>query len=289
MILVKLHGGMGNQLFQYAAGRRLALHNNDKLLLDLSEYQSNSPKITKRQFELSHFKAPYKIADKKTLSDFKRSFIDSIKTKVGLRSKNYVERSFAFDPAVLSLKGDICLDGFWQSEKYFADIKNQIKTDFQIKKPLSGKNLEIADLIKGSNSVALHIRRGDYVKDQKTMQFHGVCSLDYYKDAANLIKEKAGLSELKFFVFSDDPAWAKENLKLDDEVLCVDHNGSETAFEDLRLVSLCQYFIIANSTFSWWGAWLSQNEHKIVVAPKRWFSDETVDTNDIYPKGWVRL
>jgi len=181
---------------------------------------------------------------------------------------------------------NVFLRGYWQSEKYFIDIADILRQDLMLKSPSSRLNLELAKKIQSSLSVSLHVRRGDYAHDLATHQTHGLLPLDYYRAAINYILRL--FSDASFFLFSDDIPWIKENLKIDAPHCYVDHNTPQTDFEDLRLMSLCKHQIIANSSFSWWGAWLCQNPEKVVVAPRQWYRIE-IDTRDLVPEDWIRL
>jgi hypothetical protein len=201
---------------------------------------------------------------------------------------NIKEKHFNFDKSVLFLRDDIYLQGYWQSEKYFKDISHIIRREFTLREPLSEASQQIAQKIKTSaNSVSLHIRRGDYISNPTTNSVHGVCSLRYYQECVQVLNEKVG--DVSLFVFSDDPVWVKENLSYKYSMIFVNHNGVEHAFEDMHLMSLCQHNIIANSSFSWWGAWLNNNPHKVVLAPKHWFRKEDIDTKDLIPDNWIRV
>ena len=184
-------------------------------------------------------------------------------------------------------EGNVYLEGFWHSEKYFKDIENVIRQEFTIRDEPDALNKEMANKIMACEPVSIHIRRGDYVSDKKTNEFHGTCSLEYYNDAIGIITKE--IKAPHFFVFSDDPVWVQDNLKLKFSTTYLVYNGAEKAYEDLRLMSLCKHHIIANSSFSWWGAWLSGNPYKIVIAPKKWFNDETIDTSDLIPDEWFRI
>jgi hypothetical protein len=198
------------------------------------------------------------------------------------------ERQFHFDEKVLALsKSYSYLKGYWQSERYFSGIRDILVKDLTISQPLSGANLEIAKRIQIGNSVSVHVRRGDYVTDPRTAQVHNVCGLDYYQRAMSLMTEK--LKTPNFYVFSDDINWAKVNIGLKDNVVYVDNNTIENGHEDLRLMSLCAHNIIANSSLSWWGAWLNNNESKLVVAPKKWFATDDKSEQDIVPLNWLRI
>ncbi len=197
------------------------------------------------------------------------------------------ERSFRFDPKILKLKRDVHLHGYWQSEKYFRDIRETILEDFTFTPPLNSRNQKILEKIKKTNSVSVHVRRGDYVMDPKTHEFHGVCGPDYYQKAVKVVSKK--VENPTFYFFSDDIRWVEKNLKTKVENTYVDWNTGEKSFVDMQLMSSCKHHILANSSFSWWGAWLNRNKDKMVVAPKQWFQDPSMDTRDLIPEGWLTV
>jgi hypothetical protein len=269
MIIVKLIGGLGNQLFQYAVGRHLAEINKTEILLDLTEFETY---------------------------DLHKYALFGLNVKENFASKNQVnalpvfkEKHFHFDPDFKNIPNSVLLKGYWQTEKYFMDIQEIIHEEFSLKKEAVGKDKVVLDSINGINSVSLHIRRGDYVKNTYENQILVSSDLDYYQHCVQYIRGR--VSDCHFFIFSDDPAWVKENLKLEYPVTFVDHNDAKTNYEDLRLMSFCKHNIICNSSFSWWGAWLNKNPKKIVCAPKKWFSDETkyIDSKDLVPVSWVKF
>jgi len=294
MITTKLKGGLGNQLFQYAIGRHLAEIHKTELRLDVSAFNGGG----KRKYALFPFNIKgifdssggiNTLGTKKkwTRPAILREFFD----KLSKRTQAYVcERNqFQFDPNILHKENGVCLDGYWQSEKYFVGIEKIIRLELSIKTPLSGKNKEMAGLIHSSSSIGIHIRRGDYVADPHTNQYHGICSIEYYHQCIEQLTLNA-VKNPHFFIFSDDPEWVYANFKISSHPsLIVGHNSTDNAHEDLRLMSLCKHQIIANSTFSWWGAWLNSNPGKIVIAPKKWFQKQTFPTSDLIPYGWIRI
>jgi len=185
------------------------------------------------------------------------------------------------------LPDNIYLEGYWQSEKYFKHIESIIRNDFTYINETDSDNLKILNRIKGSESIAIHFRRGDYINNRKTNEVHGICSMEYYNSAVDYIAQK--VSSPYFFIYSDDIEWVKRNLSIKYNKMFVDINTPEKASNDLRLISNCKHQIIANSSFSWWGAWLNQNPEKIVIAPKKWFMDEKRNTSDLIPEKWIRL
>lgn len=279
MITVKLIGGLGNQMFQYALGRHLSIKNNCDLYMDINEFET----YKLHKYSLQHFKIKENFLKLEDVP--KKSFFDRFKF---LNTGFTQERKFNFSKNILDTKAPNYLEGYWQSELYFNEIRETLLKDFEVEKPLTGKNLEIFEEIKGVESISLHIRRGDYVSNQQTNSFHGTCSLNYYKRALDYISGEKP-DDLNIFAFSDDPQWVKENLKTEIPIRFVDHNDADTNFEDLRLMSLCKNNIIANSSFSWWGAWLNQNSEKIVIAPQRWFNNDKVDTSDVVPNSWTKI
>lgn len=293
MIIVKLMGGLGNQMFQYALGRRLALERGVPLKLDLSWFDSHD----KRKFELDQFNIEAEIAAREEIEKFPpfsrnrllRGVYNRIERRIPYHARIvFREQSTGdFDPRVLKINGNRVLEGYWQSEKYFSEIRGILLREFVFKYEQDAKSREMAEQIQKKESVSLHIRRGDYVHDPLINQIHGLCSFDYYQKAVNYITEK--MPNCHFYIFSDDHSWVCENFKLDYPVTLIDHNNASRNYEDLRLMSLCRHNIIANSTFSWWGAWLGTNPGKIVIAPQKWFNDVARDTKDLIPEYWVKI
>ena len=176
--------------------------------------------------------------------------------------------------------------GYWQSERYFKSVETSIRQAFSFKIPLDGKNTEVADKISKGNAVSLHIRRGDYANDQATHAVHGLLPMRYYQMAVTHAAQF--LESPRFFVFSDDIGWARANLNLNYSCEFIDHNRGADSYRDMQLMSLCDHHIIANSSFSWWGAWLNPDPGKIVIAPKEWFANAN-DVSDLFPSGWVEI
>jgi len=282
MILVKLKGGLGNQMFQYAFGRNLAFKNKTSLVLDISSYKRDKL----RNYELGVFNISAHVIDKTDTKllrglDKYQKFL----SKLGIGHKYIIQKNKYFDRRLLNLKDNICLDGYWQCEDYFKDIRKILLKEFTVQSKPNKKNRLLLEKIKNSNSVAVHVRRTDYISNPKVNKRHGVCSPHYYSNAANRIRNR--VKNLLFFIFSDDIEWCKKNLRIDKHIVFVDINNSQKGYEDLRLMKNCQHFIIANSSFSWWGAWLATNKNKIVYVPSYWFKRES--EGDIIPKSWIRI
>ena len=293
MVISNLIGGLGNQMFQYAAGRALSLKIGATFVLDISGFENYE---LHQGFELQRvFNHPFEIASE---ADIRRVLgwqspasvrrIASRRPFASLFRKRFVvEPHFHYWSGINNITKDCYLSGYWQSEKYFSDVASRIRADFTFQPPLESQNTELAKKINQVNAVSLHVRRGDYAVNPKTTATHGLCSLEYYQSAIQYIA--AQVERPVFFIFSDDVPWVKENLKMSFPCQYVEHNREAESYNDMRLMSLCQHHIIANSSFSWWGAWLNQSPKKIVIAPERWFSHASRDTRDLLPSSWVKL
>jgi len=293
MIIIKLNGGLGNQMFQYAFGRAYSLKCNIDMKLDITWFEKVPISDTKRNYELDIFSLPISFAKNHEIKDIKGftsflpdRFFKLLHRKFPFLSNSYCpENSYSFDPSILKCRNHAYFEGYWQSYKYFDSFRDIILKDFTYTLPISIKTQQLEKIILQSNSISLHVRRGDYVSNAQANSYHGVASLIYYKDAISYISKR--IEKIQLFIFSDDIAWVKEHLNIDMNVLYVDYK--KNAFEDIYLMSKCKHNIIANSSFSWWGAYLNENESKIVIAPKQWFTDLTIDTTDLIPSEWVRL
>ncbi len=292
MIVSNIIGGLGNQMFQYAAGRALSLERNESLHLDITGF--NNYRLH-QGFELSQiFVCPVEIASKTEIRDILGwQYLPGIKRvlarpsmEVFRRNGFVVEPHFHYWPEINQVPQNCYLAGYWQSEEYFQAHASKIRADFTFKLPMTDINAKLAEQIAQVNAVSLHVRRGDYVNIAKNKSIYSECSLDYYKTAISYISKQ--VANPHFFIFSDDIAWVKDNLKIGMPCHYVDHNQNEESFNDMRLMSLCQHHIIANSSFSWWGAWLNPSANKIVIAPKHWFAHQA-DIRDLLPQNWQAL
>lgn len=198
------------------------------------------------------------------------------------------EKSFSFDRAVLGLGPDTYLHGYWQSESYFRDAADAIRADLVVTAAPSEVNAARLHAMTSSFSVSVHVRRGGYASDPEANRIYGTCPVEYYHAAARLIADKL-VGRPIFWIFSDDPDWAAANITLPFDSRYVTNKPGEHPAEDLRLMSACRHHIIANSTFSWWGAWLNPSPDKMTVAPRRWFNDTSINDHDLVPADWVRL
>ncbi|MDT8284420.1 MAG: alpha-1,2-fucosyltransferase [Thermovirgaceae bacterium] len=287
MIIVRLMGGLGNQMFQYAAGKRLALARGVELKLDTGFFE----RYPSRAFTLNAYPISEKVAAR---GEIRRLIYGgkpwwklqtSKARRAAKESSPFIAREeyFHFNENLMTLGDRAYLDGYWQSERYFTDISEKIRTLFT---PISvsRKARDMDDRISSCNSVSLHVRRGDYVHDVSASEVHVSLSTDYYMDAVAYLE--AILGYLEIFLFSDDLPWVKKNLQLKHRATAVEDFSD---VEDMWLMSRCRHNIIANSSFSWWGGWLNRNVGKTVIAPRDWFRPEKYDTVDLIPPGWVRL
>ena len=267
MIIVRIVGGLGNQMFQYAYAKALSLKGYN-VKLDISKFRKYK---LHGGYQLDKYKISLEVANSFSI----------LLGKIGIK-KSKKEKSLLFEKKLKSLKGNEYIKGYFQTEKYFEEIRNTLLTDFIINQELSESTNKLSKQISNhKNTCSLHIRRGDYISDKKANSVHGTCNLDYYKKAINHIESK--FKETQYFVFSDDISWAKENLQIENVVYV---ENKSIPHEDLYLMSLCNNNITANSSFSWWGAWLNKNENKIIIAPKNWFIDKE---NEVACENWIKL
>lgn len=292
IVISNVIGGLGNQMFQYAAGRSLSMKRGVQLKLDISGFANYS---LHQGFELERvFTCSVKFASgadvRRMLGWQSRSAASRILLRPSMaifRRKGFiVEPHFNYWQGINDAPPESYLSGYWQSEKYFFGAAVQIRTDFTFRSLLNSRNAEVAEQMQRGNAISLHVRRGDYANNSKTTANHGLCSLEYYRSAIQYVIER--VEQPSFYIFSDDSAWVRENMKMDFPCHYVDHNQGAESFNDMRLMSLCKHHIIANSSFSWWGAWLNPNPDKIVVAPRKWFANDN-DVSDLFPSGWVTL
>jgi hypothetical protein len=305
MIAIELMGGLGNQMFQYAAGRALADRLGVDLVLDDLHFNQIKPlnsKVTARQYGLSHFNIRAQLATTTDLSRWKKGIgrLQQLENKVHKRlhleklnlsistrlfeRRYYQQPSFTYDEHWSSLQDGLYLKGYFQSELFFSMIAESIRLDFTLKRSIDEKNKEIEKKILNSESVCLHVRRGDYLANAQVLAFHGICHLNYYQKAVRFFQKY--LHQPQFFVFSDDIDWCRKNLDLNENTIFVDHNGTSPE-KDIFLMSQCQHHIIANSSFSWWGAWLAKKPDQQVIAPRQWFGSRNIDSRDLVPVDWM--
>lgn len=269
-VVSSLIGGLGNQMFQYAAGRALSSRLNFDLVLDTSPLDGEWDH-TPRSFGLNSFNI--------------NAEIDTLNITRLNEIPLFEEQKYTNDwPR--DIKEDIRISGYWQSEKFFSSIRPKILREFTLSSSPNDYVTHISKCITASQcSVSLHIRRGDYVSNPITAKFHGICPISYYKAGIEHISQTLGPHDL--YVFTDDPEWVKKESTLPQHMTLIDCEKSSAA-QDIWLMSLCHHHIIANSSFSWWGAWLG-DEKGITIAPKNWFLDPAAPQSHIVPSRWLRL
>lgn len=310
MVTVAIFGGLGNQMFQYCVGRTLANRLNCRLQLDLRHYDHHRA----FRYGLGEFHIDAVIGTEKTLPPQRADRFSYLCWRYfSNRHRMVREKALGFDPNILGLHGSLYLKGYWQSEKYFIEIAELIRSQFQLNRPATGQNLQTLEQIRSGPSIAIHVRRGDYVTNPNANKFHGTCPPEYYTRAVDRILETVSATNTEqlnpggisysagnriletasatptVYVFSDDCQWAQQNIHLDCEMVFVNHNDNLAAHEDLRLMAACEHQVISNSTFSWWAAWLNSNPNKQIIAPEKWFADAKAQNSDLVPDSWQRV
>ena len=295
MIIVKLLGGLGNQMFQFAAGYALATHHDLPLKVDLTALK-NYPRHSGFQLDkifAGHFEQAKKIDLFKSLgllsSKISKQGIE-VSTEATLKSGSRVlqQPTLNFWPEFFDYrKKNMYVSGYWQSSKYFEGVENELRRIFEFKNLLEDNNLKLAEEMRSRQSVSIHMRRGDYVTNPRANAFHGVCSKAYYDTSIEYIRQQ--YPNANFYVFSDDPEFAGATFHGQDDFKIIKNNSGESSYRDMQLMGFCKHHIIANSTFSWWGAWLCRHRSKTVIAPKKWFVGNEYEIVDIYEDNWIRL
>jgi Glycosyl transferase family 11 len=288
MVIVRLTGGLGNQMFQYAAGRALADGLGAELLLDTRAFEHALAfhAYTRRAYALSPFKLRARLATPAELKNWPVWVVE-----IGMRLRLvrplfrrwHFEAAITYDPSIRTLHEPVCLIGYWQSERYFIDIADRIRADFTLREPLCDANARLLELARSAGSVGLHVRRGDFISLDDAAQVHGLCSVDYYRRAISLVRNRC--PKCHFLIFSDAPQWARAELPLDPSAVFITGNA-ERPEQDLALMSACKHHIIANSSFSWWAGWLGYSPDQIVIAPTPWYASPKLDARDLAVPRW---
>lgn len=275
MIVVKLYGGLGNQMYQYATGKALSLRHEVKLYLHTSWFEEikGYSDATQRIYELDGFGIRPK----------KMSMVDKILFKYH-PPVLFKEAGLEYQSGFEELGGNAILDGYWQSYKYFEAYENQIKYDFKFPDISTAENKKAMDAIIKSESISVHVRRGDY-NTKRGRSYHGLVKPEYYYNSIR--KMKVHVKNPKIFVFSDEINWCRKNLEFDFPTEFIYSKGPNSGVEDMHLMSSCKHNIIANSSFSWWAAWLNQNNNKVVCAPANWFAGAEHCIEDRIPPKWI--
>ena len=288
MFVFQFMGGLGNQMFQYAAARALSIRRGIPFKIDFDDPY----KFVKRELNLAAFNLEVNAVSKRELNKCKpkRRFEKRLWMLLGKNPSNRLYREktdYTYDPDFFSCPDGAYISGFWQTEKYFLSIEEIIRSDFKFKIPPSGKNEEWLKMICSCTAVSIHVRRGDVIAVAKTNKLYGTITMDYYQNAINSMVES--FNDSIFFFFSDDIDWVKENIKTTFPSHYIDANDDAHNYEDLRLMSSCKHHIIANSSFSWWGAWLNPDQQKKIIGPARWMSSMDIADTDHIPASWILL
>jgi hypothetical protein len=281
-VIIALDGGLGNQMFQYAAGRALALRSGARILLDARNIHAQGL----RTYGLGEFALGGEISLLAAGKPPRNGRLGRMWAWLTGAPPTFREAGFPFDERISRLGADVRLEGYFQSERYFADATDVIRRDFTPRDTLRAQIETLADsLLPDGASVSIHVRRGDYASPA-IMATHGLLAADYYDRALRLVAERAGATTP--CVFTDDPAWVRAHLRLPTETRFISEH-TQAPLQDLMLMSRCSHHITANSSFSWWGAWLDPSPNKVVVTPSQWFqATHGLDTRDLRPAGWLQ-
>lgn len=283
MIIIRFTGGLGNQMFQNALYEKYRELGYD-VYADLSFYRMQDTV----KYELDIFHTEIVEASSKEISkliDNKKDYLSRIR-RLFYRKREYLymeDPEVHYEPEIFSLK-KAYLDGYWQSEKYFIDIRDRLLSVYSFPISNNQRNIDVLNEMRNCNSVSIHVRRGDYLKGRAKVLYGNICTCEYYKNAVLEVRER--IANPVFYVFSDDVEWVQENLKIENARYINWNNGVEDYY-DMYLMSQCKCNIIANSSFSWWGAWLNQNEDKIVISPSKWFNLHIAP--DLICDDWIRV
>jgi hypothetical protein len=293
MIITRILQGLGNQFFQYAFGRAMAIRNRSQLKLDTSFYENAEVTqhgyTVKRNFELARYNVQLTEASADEIAVFKGKQIPSLwkRTEFKLfpahRTQVIEEDLSTFSPELNNLKGNLYLGGYFSSEEFFKDHAAIIRKEFTLKNSMSAANKEWAEKMKHCNSVCISLRLNDFLH----YPLHNVCSLEYYYNGLKEVERLSG-GDITVFIWSDDNVWTAENFKPPYPCHYMSHNFPDF-HEDLRLMTHCKHHVIPNSTFSWWAAWLGEHETQIVVAPERWLNSTEIEYRHVVPERWHKI
>lgn len=294
-IIAQLQGGLGNQLFQYATARALANHYGATLKLDTAWFIDAFPNVTKRDIGLTHLQIEAQMVCQRPLRTRPKTLKRIAQEFLPITPYTFTETTpYVFSKRIneLSLhpKQDLYLLGYWQSYKYFSRIREDLVRQIQPKTSLNSIYQNFFSLIKSNVSGMVHIRRGDYVHLPAASKVHGFLGLDYYHQGMSLFLEQN--PAIQFFVFSDDIPWARSNLPFQERITFIEAPAElESATQELFLMSQCQFHLIANSSLSWWGAWLAHGEglDNKVICPIYWTNNHTMNWDDLLPQNWKRI
>jgi hypothetical protein len=292
MIIVKIFSGLGNQMFQYAFARALSKITGHEYKLDISAFDKDP---AGRQYLLNRLSIGETIADRAEvfrLTKIDHELLRRLYAKICRlerpRSPFHIKerKDYVFDKDIMRFSGDAYFEGYWQNEKYFMDLESVLRQEFTLRGAFSAQAMSLMERIKETNSVSIHVRRGDYITSRNSNIFHGVLPLEYYRKAAEMVSLAS--ENARFYVFSDDIQWVKSSFQIGMPFTAISLD-SRCPVEELLLMSYCRQNIIANSSFSWWAAWLNKYQGKKVIAPKDWTVKSGIDSSDAVPKEWIRI
>jgi hypothetical protein len=294
MIIVRLYGGMGNQMFQYAAARRLQLLHEGPLKLDLGWFSTPASSQPPRPYALGHLAIQAESANDADITAVTGrpeswAFLKWGRDRLRPRSKRRLRRErtpYRYEDDFIATPIPVYLDGYWQNERYFDTIADTVRREFRVCSPCSPATARIAATLSSTTAVSVHVRRGDYANQRRTNRHHGLCPIEYYTAACNHMESV--VPNPHYFVFSDEPDWAHKNLSFSKPATFVGCNDTDHQYEDLHLMTMCRHHIVANSSFSWWGAWLAESPGQVVIAPRRWVAANLLG-DALIPARWVRL
>ena len=289
MVVIKLSGGIGNQLFQYAFGRSISLKYDINVEFDIFFYNSNFNNVTKRELQLQKFNTQLTYFNSNKFIKYiylNNNIPSKIKRIIYHPNYKYINES-NFSDSLFHCKRIYYFDGYWQSEIFFNSYSKILRDELTFNLDYTTDELRLINSIKSNNSISLHIRRGDYITNKKAFLHHGICSLEYYENAIQFFKNK--FSNCKFYIFSDDINWAKMNLSIANDAIFINLNLNFKDLKELRLMSYCSNHIISNSSYSWWGAWLNPSTSKIVIRPSPWFTLNKKIDSVICPPNWLKF
>jgi hypothetical protein len=295
VIVVRLMGGMGNQMFQYAAARALAYRLGADLRYDLG-YMGHADQGTIRHFELHHYRCIGRPLDRREDlrfgSQYKAPLLKRVMSRVSRAARPpgfYEEPGIAYDPAFVTLPNDTVIVGRFQSSLYFEEIADQLRDDLRLSSQISTPCRQICRLARSEASVGVHVRRTDYVDNEAYRHYIQALPLDYYARALDRMRNAVG-ADARFYVVSDDIAWCRNQGLFRDAHCFVDLSGSaHPHIEEFEVLRNCRHFVVSNSTFAWWAAWLSDSSDKIVIAPAQWSHNRELDSADRVPLSWTRI
>ena len=303
MIVSRLIGGLGNQMFQYALAKKLAIKNNTEVYFDLHlllDHTSTKKKQVNRNFDLDIFNFSKRFISKDESNKFNGLKTNSVTLKILIKLKKIIfplkiiiEKNRGFDKQILNTKNNYCIVGSFQSPRYFDDIRNDILRDFIIKEEFIEKSNQSEKIIKNKITVSVHFRRGDYLTNNYYKDIFGELPMSYYKEAYKIFNTK--FPNASYFIFSDDIKWVKNNISIFKNATFIENSSSKKGMAtDLFQMTICDHHIISNSTIAWWGAWLNNKDNKFVVAPKMWvskkyFGDKSIHPTDIIPENWKTI